>query len=704
MENYTKSNWRSQKNTHTLWNTIQHLSGKKPSTPPNIVISFNGKPAVTPHQKATAFNKQFVNTVKHTTKPTNRQIDKHTKRLTPSQIIISSIQVSQAITNAPNNNSIGPDKINIRHLKHLGPLAIQYLTSLLNLALNTNTTPQIWKLAKIIPIPKPNKDPCTGTSYRPISLLSPIAKTLEKTLLPHLTHNMPLNKYQHGFKTSHSTTTALHQLTNQITEGFNQHLPERTIVVSLDLSKAFDTVNIHSLINKLHKTTVPNTVIKFISSYIKGRKGFTQFQNAKSKSQQFKTGVPQGGVLSPILFNLYTSDLPQPPEGVTITTYADDMTPAATHRDYKIAEQCIQPYLQDIFAWTKENDLLLNPDKSTTTLFTSNTREHDITLNLSINNTIIPTVKNPKILGLTLDPSFSFGEHIKITKEKADSSLRIIKALTATTWGKGKETLLATYKTFTLPVIEYASTIWSPVISNLNLQKLQSTQNEALRVITGCTSDTNTQHLHTETKTLPLSNHLKLHASQLRQKSQLPSHPLHDLIHPNENLRQMKETIFDKWSDKTINMDHNATDPPTLDTISQNMKTIHTMVVSECIATYKHNPILSTSPPDIDKSEESLPRKIRRTLAQLRAGKSPILKSYLHSIDPTSHPSPNCPLCNLHEHTTKHLFTCPKVPTTLTPVCLWREPQIAAEFVEDWIRLAETVDRRGETGDDRTHT
>src|SRR3989442_8132889 len=162
---------------------------------------------------------------------------------------------------------------------------------------------------------------------------------------------------------------------------------------------------------------------------------------------------------------------------------------------YHTAELLLQPYLQDIFNWTKTNDLILNPDKSTATLFTPDTHEHNVTLNLTINNVIIPTVKNPKILGLTLDPSFNFGDHSKITKEKADSSIRILKALTSTSWGKQKETLLATYKTLILPVIEYASTIWSPIISDTNLQKLQTTQNIALRVITGCTSDTNTQRL-----------------------------------------------------------------------------------------------------------------------------------------------------------------------------------------------------------------
>ena len=87
-----------------------------------------------------------------------------------------------------------------------------------------------------------------------VSLLSPIAKTLEKVILPYITSNIPQINHQHGFKTSHSTSTALHQLTNQIIQGLNQNPPpERTIVVSLDLSKAFDTVNIHLLIRSFIK-------------------------------------------------------------------------------------------------------------------------------------------------------------------------------------------------------------------------------------------------------------------------------------------------------------------------------------------------------------------------------------------------------------------------------------------------------------------
>ena len=140
-------------------------------------------------------------------------------------------------------------------------------------ALNTNILPHIWKLANIVPIPKPNKDIDKGTSYRPISLLSVIAKTLEKSLLPYITANTPT---QHGYKTQHYTVTGLHTVNNTVAKGFNQMAPPvRTITVALDMSKAFDTINIPTFFRKLLQTNVPGTIIKFIANYIKGRKAYT---------------------------------------------------------------------------------------------------------------------------------------------------------------------------------------------------------------------------------------------------------------------------------------------------------------------------------------------------------------------------------------------------------------------------------------------
>ena len=139
------------------------------------------------------------------------------------------------------------------------------------------------------------------------------SKTLEKTLFPYITNNIPHISTQYGFKGNHSTSTSLHNINNTIETGFNQNKPpERTITVALDMSKTFDTVNIHTLTHKLHQTNIRHTIIKYIANYIKGRKAYTTFRNKTSTQRQFKNGVAQGGVLSPTLFDIYTSDTPTP--------------------------------------------------------------------------------------------------------------------------------------------------------------------------------------------------------------------------------------------------------------------------------------------------------------------------------------------------------------------------------------------------------
>ena len=113
-----------------------------------------------------------------------------------------------------------------------------------NTALNKNIIPHTWKLANIVPIPKPNKDTDKGTSYRPISLLSVIAKTLEKSLLPYITANIPNTPMQHGYKTQHSTVTALHTLNNTVASSSSCHqtsvfhLSTHFFAVSLNLLRS----------------------------------------------------------------------------------------------------------------------------------------------------------------------------------------------------------------------------------------------------------------------------------------------------------------------------------------------------------------------------------------------------------------------------------------------------------------------------------
>ena len=116
-----------------------------------------------------------------------------------------------------------------------------------------------------------------------------------------------------------------------------------------------------------------------------------------------------------------------------------------------------------------------------------------------------------------------------------------MKALTK--WGKQNEFIVSTFKAITRPILEYANIIWSPIISNTNIKKLQTNQNTTLQIATGCTPDTNTQ-----TKVLPVDTHLKFHTTPLKQLTQTQTHPLHDLKGPFP-LRAWKRAFFVSFID-----------------------------------------------------------------------------------------------------------------------------------------------------------
>ena len=120
------------------------------------------------------------------------------------------------------------------------------------------------------------------------------------------------------------------------------------------------------------------------------------------------------------------------------------------------------------------NNLHINKDKTTAIIFTPGPAEYSTTLQPKLNNQALPTIKHPKTLEITLDPKLIFSQHINVTINKAKQTLNILKALTSTKWGKQKELIITIFKAITRPILEYANTIWTPVISSINTKKLQT--------------------------------------------------------------------------------------------------------------------------------------------------------------------------------------------------------------------------------------
>ena len=248
-------------------------------------------------------------------------------------------------------------------------------------------------------------------------------------------------------------------------------------------------------------------------------------------------------------------------------------------------------------------------------------------------------------------------------------------ALTSTTWGKHKETLLVTYKTLTRPILEYGATIYGPIIKPTLTNKLQKIQNVALRTATGCTADTNIQHLHDETEILPIAHHCRLHTSILRHKAQYHDHTLYPLTLQTDPPRLMKQTAFHN-SNFTTNL------PP--NNLKSNIQTIHTEIVQNYLNSRQPSKLANNKAPPPNKIEQTLPRETRRQLAELRTDKSPLLYSYLNKIDPAKHPTDTCPLCTTKRYDATHLFNCPNIPTALTVGDLWTSLVEVSNLLGRW--------------------
>lgn len=251
-----------------------------------------------------------------------------------------------------------------------------------------------------------------------------------------------------------------------------------------------------------------------------------------------------------------------------------------------------------------------------------------------------------------------------------------MKVLAGSTWGKDKETLTTTYKSIGRPIANYGAPIFTPQLCNTNWQKLQTTQNASLRIITGCHKMSNVDHLHQETKVLPIKDHSKMLAVQYALKCHHPTHPNFELTRDPDPPRNIRKSALVKYRDCI-----NHLPPPTSQRrLKRGTKLLHTSIVSGAIRNLEVNRVLRTRPPKINPEEKSLPRVTRSALAQLRSGWCNRLNSYKARIDPTE---PDiCPDCGNSPHDVKHLFNCPRNPTTLREIDLWKKPALVAEFLD----------------------
>ncbi len=246
--------------------------------------------------------------------------------------------------------------------EELGPT----LTKLFNACITNSEIPREWKIAYITPIYKGKGSKADLVNYRPISVVSPIAKVFEtllaKRIMSYLEANKILHESQYGFRAGRSCELAL----NTMIEDWRDNLDEGCGVVSifLDLSKAFDTISHTLLLKKLHFYNFSQNSVNLLSNYLSERTVKVNIDGALSKSEAMTVGVPQGSVLGPMLFILYMNDLSHLPLSSKLLLYADDTTVYLGGTNLYDTLKLLSDDLKIINKWLSHNRLILNIKKT----------------------------------------------------------------------------------------------------------------------------------------------------------------------------------------------------------------------------------------------------------------------------------------------------------------------------------------------------
>ena len=236
-----------------------------------------------------------------------------------------------AASNLSSSTATGPDKVDYPMLKHLPRSGMDFLLHIFNLSWSSHSFPSIWKTSFIIPIHKMGKPLDSPASFLPISLTSCVSKLFERIILSRLLFflecNSILSPRQAGFRPGRSALDQILHLSQSISDGFNKPRPgSRTILSTIDFSKAFDSVWHPALFHKLISAGLLPCFARWTQSFLSDRRASVVFQNHKSRSFRVRRGVPQGFVLGPVLFSVFINDLPTSlPSSVSCSHYADDL-------------------------------------------------------------------------------------------------------------------------------------------------------------------------------------------------------------------------------------------------------------------------------------------------------------------------------------------------------------------------------------------
>ena len=365
---------------------------------------------------------------------------------------------------ADSAKATGYDKIPNKLLKIAAPHICQPLTSLYNRSIETNIFPHEFGIANVSPLFKTG-DHTDKDNYRPISVIPTIARIFERIiyeqLYTYLIENELINPQQSGFRSLHSTVTALLDLTNKWCYNIDRKMVNGVIL--LDLKKAFDTVNHSILLKKLEYFGFDCSSIAFFSSYLSNRLQQCNVNRFSSELGSISCGVLHGTILGPLLLLIYINDLPNCLQHCTACLYANDSCLNTSGTQLNVIEPLMNADLKHVSLWLIANKLTLNVIK--TVYMVVGSRQRLATLEGDL--------KVTKCLGVQMDENLTWEKHAEYIIQKVACNISILRKVAPILSLDNK---IAICRSIIEPYFNYCCLIWDGLSETLS-NKLQRLQN-----------------------------------------------------------------------------------------------------------------------------------------------------------------------------------------------------------------------------------
>ena len=319
-------------------------------------------------------------------------------------------KVKKAMMSLKKKKSAGNDGISQENLVLGTDTLVIPMTRIINSSISTGIVPEKWKEAIVTPILKKG-DSKKKENYRPVSCLIVASKVMERIVCDQVTrffevHGL-LPDNQHGFRAGRSTMTALAAMQEDWVRNWDQKM--LTGILLWDLSAAYDTLNPSLLCEKLRVYGFDRLSCQWFESFLKGRKQSVRIGKSISRQRNLESGVPQGGILSPIIFTIFGADLEDWTKSSTIFSYADDTSSSSSGESVEEVKRKLEQDAEEVLKFMASNGLLANPSK--TTLLMMNKKDEEI-VRIKVGESYIEQESVAKLLGILVDDEMGWKEQV----------------------------------------------------------------------------------------------------------------------------------------------------------------------------------------------------------------------------------------------------------------------------------------------------